>query len=99
MYIKEGKSLSRKTKVWLKNPRHVWQSPTEMLFQKLPINALDAHLKTCKDFIEDVMKVNQMMSYTECRFSHCPLTHDKKRLVEVGIKHTTPRTWEKGAST
>ena len=49
-----------------------------MLFQKLLINALssiglskysnDAHLEIfLKGFNEDFIKVNQMMSYTECR--------------------------------
>ena len=46
----------------------------------------EAHLETfLKDSNEDVNKVNQMMSYNECRLSHCALTHDKKALVRSRI--------------
>ena len=62
----------------------------------------EAHLETLKDSNEDVNKVNQMMSYTECRLSHCALTHGKKTLVKstvfVVVEHATPRTWEKVAA-
>ena len=55
----------------------------------------EVYLETfLKDSSEDVTKVNKMMSYTECRLSHCELTHEKKTLVWsrifVVIKHTTP---------
>ena len=50
-----------KTKIWLKNPRYVWQSPTEMLFQKLPINRLssDTFIKILleKQFVDISMQV------------------------------------------
>ena len=62
----------------------------------------EAHLETLKDSNEDVNKVNQMMSYTECRLSHCALTHGKKTLVRsrifVVIKHTTSCILDKVAA-
>ena len=63
----------------------------------------EAQLETfLKDSNEDVNNVNQMMFYTECKLSHCALTHDKKTFVRsrifVVIKHTTPRIGERGAA-
>lgn len=40
-HVHKGREpVSSKTKVWTKNPQHVRQSPTEMLFGRLTINAL-----------------------------------------------------------
>ena len=61
-----------------------------MLFEKLPITALflgrfvkildnDAHMETfLKESNEDVIKVNQKVSYTKCRLSHYTLTKQEK---------------------
>ena len=42
-HVSKGREpLSRKRNVWLKNSRYVWQSPVEMLFQNVTINAVSS---------------------------------------------------------
>ena len=61
---------------------------TGVIFTPLPTGV------ELKNSNEDVIKVNQMMPYTECRSSHSALMHDKKMFVRsrtlIRIKHTTP---------
>ena len=79
MYIKEGKQFPGKQKFDSKNQDMFDNQQQKCFFKSFPLACFprkglsknfgdEAHLETfLKDSIEDVIKISQMMSYTELR--------------------------------
>ena len=108
MYVKEGNHFPGKQKSGSKtqnmfgNLQQSSKASHERTFLGEIYSENYAHLETfLKESNEDVIKMNQMMSYTKCRLSHCTLMYNKKRLVRsrifAGIK-MQPHVWEKRAA-